>query len=140
MMDKRNCNTEIKPLKNCITCFFDTMEKRKGERFKVQNGWKAIVNQKDEFSIKDISIRGVCLECTSSLIPNNPCTIEFDCGENKKIVTKAKVIRSFLKRLYKDVRGTLPLYHTGIEFIDMGDREKIALRELINNSVTTPGL
>jgi hypothetical protein len=116
------------------------MEKRKGERFKVQNGWKATINQKDEFSIKDISIRGVCLECTSSLIPNNPCTIEIDCGENKKIVAKAKVIRSFLKRLYEDVRGTLPLYHTGVEFVEMNDHEKIALRELINNSAVTQEL
>ncbi len=110
------------------------MEKRREKRFKVENGWKAVINQKEEFPIKDISLRGVCLECTSSLTPNNHCTIEIDCGEDTTILTKGMIIRSFLKRMYREARESLPLYNTGIEFVDLDDREKIALQNLIMNA------
>jgi hypothetical protein len=111
------------------------VEKRAGERFKVGNGFNVRVNLEEEFAVRDISIFGMCLECTACLVPDNVYHFELPFSTAGTLTTKGVVVRSFLKSMHGRDPGNPPLYHAGIEFIDLSVHEISLLEKLISDVI-----
>ncbi len=107
------------------------MEKRAHKRFKTRSVQRAKVIDIDEFTIKDISIGGICLETSPALNISNIYRIEIVSGDDKKITPKGVVVRSFLKGTQKTKDETVPVYEAGIKFIELDDSEINFLKKFI---------
>jgi hypothetical protein len=109
----------------------DEVEKRDGRRFVVNGRCTARINQDKEFKIRDLSISGTCLECPLSLVPNATYDIELTLDSQEKLTAKGVVVRSFLKSFHRAEYNATPLYHTGIRFVQLNDRDKMNMEKFI---------
>lgn len=108
-----------------------SMEKRKDVRLKVENTIKTRINQEGDFTVKDLSTRGMCLECESILKPITLHDFEICFDLDRKVMVKGVVVRCFLKRLQVNDENSAPVYQTGIKFTEINEHDKNKLEELI---------
>lgn len=111
----------------------DEVEKRAGKRFVLNGRCTARINQDKEFKIRDLSISGTCLECPLSLVPNSTYDIELTSDRQERLTAKGVVVRSFLKSFHRAEYNALPLYHTGIKFVQLNDRDKKNMERFIGS-------
>lgn len=109
----------------------DEVEKRAGKRFEVNGRCTARINQDKEFKIRDLSISGTCLECPLCLLPNATYDIELTSDRQERLTAKGVVVRSFLKSFHHAEYDASPLYHTGIKFVQLDDRDKKDIERFI---------
>ena len=81
--------------------------------------------------IKNISMSGICLETSQQLAHDDVYTIEIGSSSKEKIMPAAKVVWSALRSTVKENNNVIPLYEVGLKFVNMDDKEKFSLHNLL---------
>lgn len=81
--------------------------------------------------VKNVSESGLCLETFQRVSTNRTYRIQFQPGNNKKVMLTAQAIWSVLRGTRKEKEDVVPVYEVGLKFLEMTEIEKQFLEEFI---------
>ena len=87
----------------------------------------------------DLSENGALLEVSCSLKPGSFYRLKFTVPETGEMLLKTRVVRSFVQGFKTGPKGeTVLLYRTALEFVELLEAERAALRRHLGSGKHTP--
>ncbi len=87
----------------------------------------------------DLSETGALLEVACSLRPGAFYTLRFSLPKGPELGLKARVVRSFVKGFETGQGGeSVVVYRTAVEFVEIGDEDRSALRRHLGAGAPLP--
>jgi hypothetical protein len=106
------------------------MENRLYARFKPGYKLKTECDIADKVKIKDISIGGICLETPQQIDTSKVYKIKLNTNKYEKINLNGEVVRSSIREVKVYKGHILPVYETGLLFIEQNSNKMNFLKKL----------
>ncbi len=120
---------------NCEVSLLKRKEKREYKRFRIGRNSRVEFGSTGKVEVKDISPGGICLKTSSKLTVHDIHSIRIVYPDNADIVQTGIVVRSHLVRGNTDKDNGTHHYESGLKFVEINDRVKRYIDEVVNNAV-----
>jgi hypothetical protein len=111
------------------------LERRQHPRHQPTRDIKGKVKSTMDFSVVDISEGGVLVETRLGLPPATICELKVNSSGSD--LTVRATVRRCRAELTKTDAGCSVAYRSGLEFVELDDDRKVALRQLISSCCAT---
>jgi hypothetical protein len=114
------------------------MVKRDSIRVRVRDNYRARIVVADDTMIKNISLSGICIKTSKYIAYKESYRVHLISHNNEEIMPKGVVVRSILNDSIERNGDTMPVYDVALKFLQLTNREKHFVREMINHTMSFP--
>jgi hypothetical protein len=101
------------------------------KRFEIRNGVTALLRYKELFKVKSLSMGGLLIESLNKIQKNEKMQMKLYLpGDRRAIQFEGRVVSSVDMKVRSKMSDR---YNVGIEFLDMGERDRVRLRSFVRS-------